>query len=40
MFTLKAPKLKVIEFANHVDLDEAAHDEPPHLDLHCLPYSV
>ena len=27
---------KVSEFANSVDLDEAAHNEPPHLDLHCL----
>ena len=25
------------EFANSVDLDEVAHHEPPHLDLHCLP---
>ena len=25
------------EFANGVDLDEVAHNEPPHLDLHCLP---
>ena len=24
------------EFANSVDLDEVAHNEPPHLDLHCL----
>ena len=24
------------EFANSVDLDEVAHKEPPHLDLHCL----
>ena len=22
--------------ANSVDLDEVAHDEPPHQDLHCL----
>ena len=22
--------------ANSVDLDEVAHYEPPHLDLHCL----
>ena len=22
--------------ANSVDLDEMAHDEPPHQDLHCL----
>ena len=26
------------EFANSVDLDEVAHYEPPHLDLHCLPF--
>ena len=25
------------EFANSIDLDEVAHHEPPHLDLHCLP---
>ena len=25
------------EFANSVDLDEVAHNEPPHLELHCLP---
>ena len=24
------------EFANSVDLDEVACNEPPHLDLHCL----
>ena len=28
---------KVAEFANSVDLAEVAHNEPPHLDLHCLP---
>ena len=27
---------KIAEFANIVELDEVAHDEPPHLDLHCL----
>ena len=26
------------EFANSLDLDEVAHNEPPHLDRHCLPY--
>ena len=26
--------------ANSVDLDEVAHDEPPHQDLHCLPSSL
>ena len=28
------------EFANSVDLDEVAHNGPPHLDLHCLPCSL
>ena len=28
------------EFANSIDLDEVAHNEPPHLDLHCLPSSL
>ena len=28
------------EFANSLDLDEVAHNEPPHLDLHCLPSSL
>ena len=31
--------MKIVEFANSVDLDEVAHNEPPHLDLHCLPSS-
>ena len=26
--------------ANSVDLDEVAHNEPPHLDLHYLPSSL
>ena len=25
------------EFANSIDNDEVAHDEPPHLDLHFWP---
>ena len=29
--------MKIVEFANSVDPDEVAHNEPPHLDLHCLP---
>ena len=37
---LKVPKTRIVEFANSVDPDEVAHDEPPHLDLHCLPASV
>ena len=28
------------KFANEVDLDEVAHHEPPHLDLHCLSSSL
>ena len=28
------------EFANNVDLDEVPHNEPPHLDVHCLPSSL
>ena len=37
---------KIAEFANHVDLDEVAHNEPSHhyephhLDPHCLPSSL
>ena len=31
---------KIAEFANSVDLDEVAQNEPPHLDLHCLPSSL
>ena len=37
---LYVPETKTAEFANNVDLDEVAHDEPPHLDLHCLPSSL
>ena len=29
------PETKIAKFANTVVLDEVAHDEPPHLDLHC-----
>ena len=29
--------MKTAEFANSIDLDEVAHYEPPHLDLHYLP---
>ena len=30
----------IAEFANSVDLDEVAHNEPPHLDLLCLSSSL
>ena len=39
-YTLNVPKAKISEFANIVDLDKVAHNEPPHLDLHCLPFSL
>ena len=31
---------KIAEFVNSVDLDELAHNEPPHLDLDYLPFSL
>ena len=37
---LKEPETKIAEFSNSVDLNEVAHYEPPHLDLHCLPSSL
>ena len=37
MFNSILPETKIAEFANCVDLDEVVHNEPPHLDLHCLP---
>ena len=38
--TIKVPETKTAEFANSVVLDEVAHNEPPHLDLPCLPSSL
>ena len=38
--TLKAPNTTKAEFANTVDPDEMAHNEPSQLDLQCLPYSL
>ena len=37
---LKAPNTSKAEFANTVDPDETAHNEPSHLDLQCLPSSL
>ena len=34
------PETKIDEFTNSVGLGEVAHDEAPHLDLHCLPCSL
>ena len=36
---LSVPETKVAEFAHSIDLDEVAHHQPPHQDLHCLPFS-
>ena len=33
---LKVSETKIAKYANCIDLDEVAHDEPPHLDLMCL----
>ena len=27
---------QIAELTNSIDLDEVAHNEPPHLDLHCV----
>ena len=40
LFTLKVPETKIAEFAKSQDLNEVAHHEPPHLDLHCFPSSL
>ena len=40
LLTLKVPGTTIAEFANSVDLDDVAHDEPPHLDLYCLHSSL
>ena len=34
------PKRLWLTFANSVDQDEMAHNEPSHLDLQCLPSSL
>ena len=34
------PVSSFAEFANSIDLDEVAHNEPPYLDLYCLPSSL
>ena len=35
-FNSLSTREKIAEFANSLDLDEVAYNEPPHLDLHCL----
>ena len=36
--TLSALQAETTLFANSVDPDEMAHNEPSHQDLHCLPF--
>ena len=38
--TLTAAMMKEVELLDSLDLDEEAHNEPSHLDLHCLPFSL
>ena len=38
--TLSVPETKSAGFANSVVLDEVAHHESPHLDIHCLSFSL
>ena len=40
LLTLLVPETKIAKFANSIVLDEVAHNEPPHLDLHYLPSSL
>ena len=40
LITLKAPNTTIAEFANTVDPDETARNEPSHQDLQCLPTSL
>ena len=37
---VKAAKIKRAEFANSIDLDEVAHIDSPHMNLHCVPSSA
>ena len=39
-FNSLSTEAKIAKFANSVDLDEVAQNEPPHLDLYCLPSSL
>ena len=40
LLTRKAPNTTIADFANTVDTNEIAHNEPSHLDLQCLPTSL
>ena len=34
--TLEAPAIKITEFSDSINPEEAAHNEPPHLDIQYL----
>ena len=38
--TLQVPETKIAEFANSTDLDQVSLNEPPHLDVYCLPSTL
>ena len=40
LLNTQCPRMKIVEFANSLDPDEMAHNEPLHLNLHCLPSSL
>ena len=40
VLTLEVPETKTAGFSNSIDLDEVAHNEPPHQNLRCLPSSL
>ena len=40
LLTLKGSNTTIAKFANTADPDETAHNEPSHLDLQCLPFSL
>ena len=37
LLVLQMPEMKIPEFTNSVDIDEVAHNEPPHLDYTVCP---
>ena len=40
ILTHKGPEMKTVQFANTPESDEVAPNESPHLDLHCVPFSL
>ena len=40
MNILESPNITIAGFSNTVDLDKTDHDEPSHLNLQCLSFSL